>query len=396
LYITAQAKVRYCLKPGQYIFKKQGLFRHAIITHMEKSSFLLKTTLFAFFVLLSQLALAQKVTVSGVIKNEEESPLRGAIIKDLAGDKVKTDSTGSFKLMVNAPAKLKISCVGYRDTTIKVTAAIELDITLRGGVNIADRNNHFATDAQNSIMMAPFETAMQSSSVHINPLANRPELVNVPGMGKIYVQRGTEFTFMAGSTFPVFNPKEETKGSRYFYKNWVHGAVINTKGEINSGEKYLFNYDKIGGGLLATKDRHSAIEVYRDQVSFFITVSSDGDTVTFANVPQIDPTHYVQLLSSGNKYKIYKAIKTNFTKANYHTDGIASTGNNYDEYVDEISYYVINVQTNQMQKIALKKKAIKDVFAKEGDKLAKFMSNHSSDDIDDFYLSSLGSTLNEQ
>jgi len=350
----------------------------------------------AGFVILSQLAFAQKVTVSGVIKNNEGSPLRAAIIKDIAGDKVKTDSAGFFKLAVNAPAKLKISCVGYRDTTINVTAAIELDITLRIGVNIADSKDHFATDAQNSIMMAPLKTAMEASSININPLANRPELIHVPKIGNIYMQRGNDFNVIAGATFPVFNPKEETKGSRYFYKDWAHGVVINTKGEINSGENYLFDYDKVGGGLLATKDRHSAIEVDRDQVSFFTMVSSGGDTVTFANVPQIDPAHYVQLLSSGNKYKIYKAIKTNFTKANYHTDGITSTGNNYDEYVDEISYYVINVQTNQMQKITLKKKAIKDVFAKEGDKLNKFMSTHSSDDIDDSYLSSLGSTLNEQ
>jgi hypothetical protein len=362
---------------------------------MEKLPFLLKIMFLAFFVLLSQLAFAQKVTVSGVIKNLEGAPLRAAIIKDNTGDKVKTDSAGFFKLAVKAPAKLDISCVGYRDTTINVTAAIELDITLRIGVNIAGTKDHISTDPSNSINRELLKTAMGSLGASINPEFNRPVLINVPKIGSILMQKYTDFDAAAGSIFPVFNPKEETKGSRFFYKNWVHGVVINTKGQINSGENYLFNYDKIGGGLLATKDSRSAIEVDRDKVSFFTMVSSNGDTVTFANVPQIDQTHYVQLLSSGNKYKIYKAIKTNFIKSDYHTDGVMSTGNNYDEYADEISYYVLNVQTNQMQKIVLKKKAMNVVFAKEGDKWNKFMSDHSSDNIDDFYLSSLGSALNE-
>ena len=70
-------------------------------------------------------------------------------------------------------------------------------------------------------------------------------------------------------------------------------------------------------------------------------------------------------------------------------------GNNYDEYVDESSYYLLNVETNQIQKIIPKKKAIREVFANEGDKPNKFISDHSSDDIDDFYFTSLGSVLNE-
>jgi hypothetical protein len=367
---------------------------------MKKFSFLLKTMFLAFFVLLSQLAFAQKVTVSGVIKNHEGAPLRAAIIKDIDGDKVKTDSAGFFKLAVKAPAKLKISCVGYRDTTINVTAAIELDIMLRGGVNIADTKDHATPDVASINNTALLRSSMELTNTSVNPAGNTPVPITVPlglsGTGTFMVQRAIDFNATAGSIFPVFNPKEETKGSRYFYKSWVHGVVLNTQGQISSGENYLFDYDKIGGALLATKDSRSAIEVDRDKVSFFVMVGSNGDTVTFANVPQIDKTHYVQLLSSGNKYKIYKTIKTNFTKSNYSTDGLMANGNNYDEYVDESSYYVLNVQTNQMQRFTLKKKAITEVFAKEGPKSNKFISDHSSDDIDDNYLSSLGSALNEE
>jgi len=100
-------------------------------------------------------------------------------------------------------------------------------------------------------------------------------------------------------------------------------------------------------------------------------------------------------VSNGDKYKIYKAIRTSFVKSNYTTDGLTTSGNAYDEYKDEGTYYVYDVQTNDLQKITLKKKALKATFAKDGDKLNKFMTDHSSDDIDDTYLSGLGVYMNQ-
>ena len=100
------------------------------------------------------------------------------------------------------------------------------------------------------------------------------------------------------------------------------------------------------------------------------------------------------MLSDGTNYKIYKSIKTTFVKANYSSDGVASTGNNYDEYHDDFDYYVLNVKTNQLQEISLKKKVIKQVFAADADKLNKFMADNSGD-IDEAYLGSLGDFLNK-
>ena len=74
--------------------------------------------------------------------------------------------------------------------------------------------------------------------------------------------------------------------------------------------------------------------------------------------------------------------------------GVTQHGNDYDEYVDEGDYYLVT-GGSQPQKFAAKKKALKEVFAKDVDKLNKFMSDNSGS-INDEYLGKLGAYLNEE
>ncbi len=119
-----------------------------------------------------------------------------------------------------------------------------------------------------------------------------------------------------------------------------------------------------------------------------------GERFDFEKMPAINISHYVQVLASGKKYKIYKLIKTKFVKADFVNNGVTSHGNDYDEYVDDADYYVVDLQTNQPQKLALKKKSIKENFAKEADKVNKFLSDNSGS-IDDAYLNKLGAYMNQ-
>jgi hypothetical protein len=73
---------------------------------------------------------------------------------------------------------------------------------------------------------------------------------------------------------------------------------------------------------------------------------------------------------------------------------VASTGNNFDSYDDEATYYTLDVKTNQLQKLELKKKALKVVFASQETKLNKFMEDNSGD-IDDSFLIGLGDYMNK-
>ena len=92
--------------------------------------------------------------------------------------------------------------------------------------------------------------------------------------------------------------------------------------------------------------------------------------------------------------KIYKFIKTTFRKSDYVNAGMIQHGNDFDEFIDDADYYLFDVQANQTKKFTLKRKSLKESFAKEGDKINKYLSDHSGD-INDAYLSDLGDAMNK-
>ncbi len=75
-------------------------------------------------------------------------------------------------------------------------------------------------------------------------------------------------------------------------------------------------------------------------------------------------------------------------------NGVTAHGNDYDEYVDDADYYVLDIKAGQPQKLSLKKKSIKEDFAKDADKVNKYLSDNSGS-IDDAYLSKLGAYMNQ-
>jgi hypothetical protein len=197
-----------------------------------------------------------------------------------------------------------------------------------------------------------------------------------------------------GMAYNLVN-NEGTKGSRYLFDTWVKGYVTDNKGNTVNSENYTFNYDKIGGALLLSQDKQTAIAVDKEHVKNFVVYNKADKAMAFEYVPAIDATHYCEVLATGSKYKIYKFTKTRFIKADYKNDGISSSGNKYDEYVDEPAYYVVDAKTPAPQKISLKNKAIKQVFAADADKVKAFFTDHKDDDIDEAFLAALGNYLNQ-
>jgi hypothetical protein len=323
-------------------------------------------------------AQAQTITAKGVIKNLDGDLLHFAFVQDKAGKHAAyTDSLGNFTIEVSPHAILNINCTGYRDTVVSVNNQTSFAIVMHlSGVNIIATKPVVTESANSKALKQEFSDEIMLKSGFLKKNENF-------------------FDFVTGSILPVFRPRDETQGSRYFFKGWVHGYVVTSKDSIVQNSGFKFDYDKIGGGLLLTKDQKSAIEIDKDLIKSFTLYDNLNKPYTFERVPQIDNNHYIQVMANGNKYKIYKATKTSFIRANYSTDGLSSTGNNYDEYIDDNTYYVYDVKTQTLQKLAFKKKSIKEAFTKDQDKLNKFMADHSSDDIDEFYLVSLGSYMNE-
>jgi hypothetical protein len=200
--------------------------------------------------------------------------------------------------------------------------------------------------------------------------------------------------FTRGAELTEIHEKEATQGSRFLFPYWTHGYVVNSKDTLIQNPALLFNYDKISGTLLFTQDKKTVLSVDADKVRSFTVFDNLNQRYTFAPVPEIDKTHYLQVIAGGANYRIYKLIKTTFTAANFKSDGVFAEGNRYDEYRDESSYFVLDVKANHIQKLALRKKALKDAFPNDLDKLNKYMKDNDSD-VDDNYLASLGDYMNQ-
>ena len=311
-----------------------------------------------------QVTKAQNNNITGSVTNEKGNLMHDVFVAD---DQYKnatfTDSLGNFTIVVHPDSKLKFEHAGYKDTVITAPKPGEgMQVTIKGAVG-----SKVSADSTSGMAAAGGGLTKNEVAVISND--------------------------MGGYLKPA-HEKGDTRGSQYLFETFVHGYMISSAGELAHNPGFLFDYDKMSGNLLLTRDNRLITEVGFDQINSFTLFSNTDERVDFGKEPAIDPSHYLQVLASGTKYKIYKRIKTRFAKADYVNNGAAPHGHDYDEYIDDADYYVFDLQTNQPKKFTLRKKSIKEVFAKEADKINKYVSS-ASGDIDDAYLSKLGAFMNQ-
>lgn len=306
---------------------------------------------------------AQSQNIKGVVNDQQGEHVPYAFLVDVEHKNATyADSTGVFNMQVAPAAKIVVIAGGHKDYTFSPDNKANYNIVLEG-------KNEGANG----------DTKIQSSVVQgFDSFYSRVNTMNSTGNGNI----------------SVTTHQDATQGSRYLYDYWVHGYVISAADSIVQNTHYLFNYDKMNGSLMVNKDNNTVLRIDGSSFKSFVLFDKQASNHAFVKVPAISPQRYVEVIADGPKYKIYKDLATKFHKADFSTNGIASTGNNYDEYIDQNFYYVIK-EGGQPVKMLLKKKGLKEAFAADADKLNKFMSTAGSDDIDDNYMKLLGQTMNK-
>jgi hypothetical protein len=308
-------------------------------------------------IIMAQLTKAQTATVIGSVKDDKGNPLHYVFVLDAqAKSATYTDSLGNFSIATSAGSKLQFQHSGYKDATADA-GGTALQIVL---------NSNGSPDTDKGTL-----------STRVSDGSN-----------------ATNATMGNGGAIAPGHVKGDVHGNRYLFDNFAHGFIINSSGELMHDPGNLYNYDKIGGNVLVTADKQNIAQLGYDQIKAFTLFSDKDEQVSFEKASGIDNSHYLQVLSSGKKYKIYKFIQTKFVKSDYVNTGVSSHGNDYDEFQDDADYYVWDVQANQPVKFALKKKALKDGFPKEADKANKYVSDNSGK-INDAYLSKLGAYMNQ-
>jgi hypothetical protein len=139
------------------------------------------------------------------------------------------------------------------------------------------------------------------------------------------------------------------------------------------------------------------VQVDGENIKAF-TLTSAGQPMTFVRLESVQPNVFFQQLvepgTSGSGYGLYKLTRTTLKKADYHTDGLVESGNNYDEFVDVSEYYFVTPGGKEAKKVELKKKAIREAMTDARQKTDDYFAAHRSEDINELFLIGLVSSLN--
>ncbi|MFI5159891.1 MAG: hypothetical protein ACHQHN_01370 [Sphingobacteriales bacterium] len=324
-----------------------------------RKHFLVCLALFAFI----QVTKAQVNTITGTINDGQGSPVRYVFVHDTKSQRATfTDTLGNFSIRATPTSRLQLQSAGHSDTILNIPPGGKMQVTLK---TVAD----------------------DTTKVHAGV-----KLITETVRSTTEGDMGTVSS--GGMISGMKHQKDGTRGNRYFFDEFVPGYIISSDDKLVYNPNYRFNYDKIGGGLLMTEDNKTLTQMSGDQIKSFSIFGSDGTLHTFEMAPAVNSSHYVQVLSSGPKYAIYKLTLTHLVKSDFTNAGITSHGADYDEFVDDKTYAVLDVASNKTVPLSLKKKSIKADFAKETDKVNKYLAGHSGS-IDDTYLADFGDYINQ-
>lgn len=316
-----------------------------------------------FIVICSLSAFSQTISISGTVKDAQGQPIPLAFIRDAQHYYATyADSAGSFVIKADPSSILTAIAVNYNDINVKIDKNTHIDIVMIKGAPTAAGNSNSPATTMSSGNTLGFLTKQD---------------LNVQG-GSQGIKAG-------------FN-QEPTKGSPYQFNNWIHGFAVNKGDSLLYDINNLYNFDKLTGNLVFTRDNNSIMQVKKEQIKSFYLFNGKLQPLVFVNEPVINGKPFVEVLLTTPKYKIYKKIETRLERASFHTDGIIETGHKYDEYIDITKYYFVKLPGGQPQSISLKKGTLKKLLEGDAD---KFIAAQSSRDVDEDYLRDLNFSLNQ-
>jgi len=211
-----------------------------------------------------------------------------------------------------------------------------------------------------------------------------------------YVGSGSQMqgSYSYDNFLPTVYNKEALQGSPFLLSAYVPGLVINEQNTVIDKPDYLYNYDKMSGNCLLQRNKEKPIAVNKSQVRFFCLRIANGGYI-FERVSQINPNEFFQILYKGPKYSFYKLYKSKFVSAGQKTNGYISEGNNYDEYQDIITYYLLDQSKGEAQIFELTKKSIRKTLISESGAVEQYIKDHKGDDVDESYTVHLLEKINQ-
>ena len=316
-------------------------------------------------------SITKKQTFHGIVKNEKNKPLQNASVIVKGEEKgTITDSLGYFKVNAGPDAVLVINAEGYETLLAQVRKGELFRVVMKKTKETNTNNNSVADEI----------SRQQSAS---NDVRN-------------YLTSESSKNY-TGSYLTVLKNKESTVGSRFLLDEWISYNVVHKNDSVVYTNGYLFNYDKMGGKILATNDKKTILEIDDTAIKSFSFIDLSGKKISFKKINIIDKNMFlIELVNeSGKDYSLYKSLKTEFVKANYTNNGLIQSGNKYDEYVDKFEYFIEFPGLKTFTKVELKEKAIKKALTGAEEKVKAFFEMNKAVKINEALLIQLISYLNQ-
>src|SRR5579862_3842739 len=348
-----------------------------------KSYIMRKPILLSFFLFLFfSFVIGQGIPFRGVVRDLHGRPVPGVSVVDRKNNRgSSTDTSGGFSIVVARGTVLTVSAVGFADTAVTANTYDEIAIVLLreipktlNQVTISNSPQNGSTSLTTDILNQRFAGST------IENFAKGIGATDIPGSGG---QRIAPTTYN-GSMLPVYHQPIETKGSRYLLSNWSTGVVVNWSDKLVTNPSYRFNYDKVDGELLLTQDYENYIIIDKETVKSFLL--NNDNNWDFENVPAIPGENYLLVISKGDKYAVYKSVRAKFMRAEGQVSGLTSVGKNYDEFVDESDYFILDISRNTIKRFDLRKKSIQKLIPAEAAKTEKYFADHKADKPDDDFV----------
>ena len=232
------------------------------------------------------------------------------------------------------------------------------------------------------------------------------EKTNIPHLGEEHILVPAVFVDAPGNYLiqnaswdrflPSVYNKEATHGSPFLITLYVQGLVVNQFDSIINKPDYLYNYDKVTGNLLLKRNNEKPIAVNKEQVNMFCLKLDKGGFI-FMKVPTINANEFFQVILKGPKYSCFKLYKNIFVNANQKSStGYTPDGENFDQYVDIVTYYIVDEKNNSFKVFELSKKSIKSAFKDHSDIINQFFKDHKHQDLTENFIAQLVDDLNSK
>lgn len=185
--------------------------------------------------------------------------------------------------------------------------------------------------------------------------------------------------------YKAISLKEGTVGFPYFLKDWAQGTVKFNGEEIKEPD-FALNYDKINGKLLFKRSDNSILEVDMSKVEqFSLKDPATGDQI-FIKGNNYGETGFLNEVYTSNDYHLFKTISCRFKAADFKSNGMFTTGNDYDEYIDENHFIIVTPKGAIVKVDRLNGKEIKNLTAIFPEATSFIKNNANSDNREAFLI----------